>query len=197
MKKSEKLWLSAGIILLVLCFVNIVLELLSVSVFIFGMRLLHAAGVLTIASAIAFAVFAFVFFKHRKSRFKGKKWVFVVKAFVVLSCVFVVFAGLVVNGALYEKTVYKAVSDDKRHVLLVTADAEELYWRVSVYKRNTGMFLIERDSELLRDMASFNEDITVEWVEDGCKMRYTVYTADAASPADTETVVQRFYFDGR
>ena len=116
------------------------------------------------------------------------------KIIVIAVCIFVCAAAFVIDGMLYTKTIYKNVSSDKRHVIIVEGIPDSYEWNVSVYKRNTGMYLVKRDSVTIRDMAYDNEEISVEWVDGGCKMSYEVYTDTAKSADDIETIVQSFFF---
>lgn len=194
MKKSEKAWCAAGIIFLMLSIAIIICELFSVSVFIFGKRLIYIIGVFLIISAVSFTAFAFSVFKNHKQHFKNKKIITLGKILVIIACLFIFAAGLLIDGLLYTKTIYKNVSPDKRHVIIVEGLEGSYEWNVTVYKRNTPMFLISRDSETINDMADDDEKISVEWVDGGCKMSYEIYTDDAQTADDKETVVQSFFF---
>lgn len=194
MKKSEKIFSTVGLIFLILGLIVIICELFSVSIFLFGKRLIYIIGIFLIISVVSFTLLAFCIFKNHSSHFKSKKIIIALKAVIVAVCLFVCAAGFIIDGMLYTKTIYKNVSADKRHIIIVEGLPELYEWNVTVYKRNTSLFLVKRDSKVLNDMAYADEEISVEWVEGGCKMSYEIFSDDATSPNDTEVSVQSFFF---
>lgn len=194
MKKSEKILCSAGLIFLIISISVIICELFSLSVFLFGKRLIYVIGIFLIISVVSFTALAFCVFKNHGSRFKSKRSVAFFKTVIIMVCVFVSAAGFIIDGMLYTKTIYKNVSPDKRHIIIVEGLPGLYEWNVTVYKRNTSMLLVRRDSKTLNDMAYDDEEISVEWVDGGCKMSYEIYSDDAKSANDIETVVQSFFF---
>lgn len=195
MKKKEVVCLCVGTAFIFIMIFIAVLMFFGVTPFIFGKRTIDFFGVFVTASSISFTVLIFsVLNRHKET--VGNKLSTALKVVSVIIAVLSIVAGLTVSLFLSEHTVTKNISDDSRHEIYVETDSMFGGWNVTLYKRYSPFFMVEKASFYIDDMTSESTEIGVVWYDDGCDVTYEYYP-DYGDSAEAQSNTQRMYFTDR
>lgn len=195
MSRKSLVFLIAGTFFTFLSVADVIIELFGVSAFLFGKKVFPVLlGIFIIIAVLSFTAFIFAFLNEKKGII-GKKTSVAAKTVSAVLAVVLVSASLFVIAVVNDRTIYRNVSDDGRHEIIVEADSLFGDWSITLYKRYTPFFKTEITQFYASDMADENEEIEVAWYSDGCDISYESYSD--YSGADSETFTQRLYFNDK
>ncbi len=195
MSRKSIVLLITGTFFTFLTVIDVILELFGVSAFLFGKKVFPVfTGFFIIIAVLSFTAFIFAVLKEKKELL-GKKTAVAAKTVSAVLAVLLVSASFFVIAVLNDRTVYRNISDDGRHEIIVEADTFFGDWSVTLYKRYTPFFKTEITQFYASDMADENEEIEVVWYSDGCDISYEGYSE--YSESDAETYTQRLYFSNK
>lgn len=196
MKKQNIFLIVSASLLTLLIIIDLVLEFLGISFFFFGKRVFDFLGLFIMLCSICYTVVVFSEMNRRKDRI-SKNLIISCKIIVSVFTVLLISFGFLMCSFFYEKTVFKDVSEDKRHEVLIQLDSTYGGWNATVYKRYTPFFKEEKKSFYIENMTSQDAEVSVKWYNDSCDITYEYYSDYVNLPEGENTFTQTIYFSDK
>lgn len=180
-------------LLIFIAIAGIIPAVFGLEVFIFGRKFTEFIGVIAAAAAVLICIFVLSLISEYSEKIPKIASV-VLRVLIIAFTVIFSFLFLAVSAFFTEKRVYRNISDDRRHEVIISEDSTFGGYNAVLYRRYSPFLKGEEPSFYIDDLAG-EPDFTVDWYEDGCSVTYEHYSEYlGAEPTD---FTQRLYFNNQ